>query len=58
MKKYGTYKVYKNKTTGEILRVAYKDRSKASNDMKKVATNKADWEELDFDPENEGSASN
>jgi len=42
MKKYGTYKVYKNKTTGEILRVAYKDRSKASNDMKKVATNKAD----------------
>jgi len=57
MKKYGTYKVYKNKTTGEILRVAYKEKSETAA-MKKVATNKSDWEELDFDPENEASASN
>jgi len=41
MKKYGTYKVYKNKTTGEILRVAYKEKSENAA-MKKVAANKSD----------------
>ena len=50
MEKYGTYKVYKNKTTGEILRVLVD-----SEEFQKVATDLSAWIELDEDPGTEPS---
>lgn len=38
MEKYGTYKVYKNVTTGEILRIAFNPKTEEmSKDFQKIA---------------------
>ena len=52
MEKYGTYKVYKNKTTGEILRVLID-----SDEFQKVAEDMGAWIELKEDPDAESTAS-
>ena len=46
MEKYGTYKVYKHKTTGEILRVIVD-----SEDFTKIANDLSNWKELESDPD-------
>ena len=53
MEKYGTYKVYKNKTTGEILRVLVD-----SEEFQKVAEDLTAWIELKQDPDAESSSDN
>ena len=45
MEKYSTYDVYKNKNTGEILRVSF------SESLEKKAEDMSQWEKLDEDPE-------
>lgn len=46
MEKYGTYEVYKNKKTGEIIRIPYEGVL-----IKKAGLCLEDWEKLDSDPE-------
>lgn len=45
MEKYGTYKVYKHKITGEIKRVSLN-----SEDLEKVSEDSNQWEELEYEP--------
>jgi len=52
MEKYGTYKVYKNITTGEILRIAFNpETEEMSDDFQKIAEDLSQWQELTEDPE-------
>jgi len=53
MEKYGTYKVYKHKTTGDILRVLID-----SEEFQKVAEDMNAWIELKDDPDVDSTASN
>ena len=61
MEKYGTYDVYRNKTTAEIIRIPYTgkyDKSEESEESEKLAA-VADtdvWEKLDEDPEDKVKA--
>ena len=50
MEKYATYRIFKNKQTGEIKRIQLSEE----NSMDKVASLKDEkaWVELDTDPEN------
>ena len=46
MEKYSTYRVFKNKETGEIIRKAYEE----IEELEKLASNE-EWVELEKDPE-------
>jgi hypothetical protein len=48
MEKYGTYEVYKNKITGELLRIP--TGVSAPPEFEKQA-GAGEWEKLDYDPE-------
>ncbi len=50
MTKYGTYKVFKHKVSGELLRLRYE----SPEDIEKIAELKDErcWIELEEDPEN------
>jgi len=48
LEKYGTYRVFKNIKTGEVKRV--KVSTDETPTLKKYASKKSDWEELDYDP--------
>jgi hypothetical protein len=50
MTKYGTYKIFKHKVSGELRRLRYE----SSEDIEKIAKLKDErcWIELEEDPEN------
>ncbi len=51
MEKYGTYDVYKNEKTDEIIRVPFTQKEeKPKKDLEKVASDK-DWKKLKEDPQ-------
>lgn len=49
MEKYGTYRIYKNKKTGEIQRLS--EAELKEKDLEKTAELNEDWEELEEDPD-------
>lgn len=51
MEKYGTYQVYKNLESGEIVRI------RPGQELEKISSSKKETlEELNFDPEDENGA--
>ena len=54
MKKYATYRVFKHKTTGEVVRVAH---TQDDDEMTKVSELKDErcWIEVEQDPEDDVS---
>ena len=51
MNKYATYRVFKNKQTGEIVRVAHTSDDKEMTKVSELKDEKC-WIEMDIDPEN------
>lgn len=53
MEKYGTYDVYRNKKTDEIIRIPFsQDSKKSKKGLEKIASSD-EWEKLDKDPQDE-----
>lgn len=54
MNKYATYRVFKHKTTGEVIRVAHTNDNK---ELEKVSELKDErcWIEMDEDPKDENN---
>lgn len=51
MEKYGTYDVYRNRKTDEIIRIPFVQEDKKSRkDLEKIASD-MNWEKLDEDPQ-------
>ena len=52
MEKYGTYDVYRNKRTDEIIRIPYTGEPEEPQEPEKLAAvaNEDEWEKLDEDP--------
>lgn len=53
MEKYGTYEVFKNKKTGEILREPFKGLKEDTPMEKKAKKEDNDWIKLEEDPKKE-----
>jgi hypothetical protein len=55
MNKYATYRVFKHKTTGEVIRVAHTEDGVIELEKVSELENERCWIEMDADPKDETS---